>query len=436
MEYYSTNHISAAADLKTAVLKGMPDDKGLYMPDDIPQMPPRFFENIHKLGFHEIATAVVLTLLGEDMPANELIRIVDESLNFVIPLVRLDDKRYILELFHGPTLAFKDVGARFMARLMGYYSKDSGRTLTVLVATSGDTGSAVADAFKGVEGIRVVLLYPSGMVSSLQERQLSTQGSNIHALEVQGSFDDCQRLVKTAFGDTELNEHLQLTSANSINIARLIPQSFYYFFAYARLKAEAVNTVPLIAVPSGNLGNLTAGLIAKRMGLPVKRFIAACNRNDSLTRYLKSGKYEPEATIPTISNAMDVGDPSNFARIRELYGHAVDFLRQDVFSASFDDTATREMMRKIFHSCGYVLDPHGAVGLCALEAYRQQDPETPCICLETAHPAKFYDTVRETLGTAPDIPEMLQEVMKKEKRATLLTAAYAEFRRFLLEKLP
>lgn len=434
MEFYSTNHQSDSVDLRTAVLKGMPDDKGLYMPDEIPQLPPRFFENIHKLSFREIATSVVLTLLGDELPSKELIRIVDESLNFIIPLVRLDEKLYILELFHGPTLAFKDVGARFMARLMGYYSKDSGNTLTVLVATSGDTGSAVANAFHGVEGVRVILLYPSRMVSKLQERQLCSPGGNICALEISGSFDDCQRLVKTAFADAELRKHLLLTSANSINIARLIPQSFYYFFAYARLKAEGVNTAPLISVPSGNLGNLTAGLIAKRMGLPVRRFIAACNRNDSLTRYLNTGKYNPADTIPTISNAMDVGDPSNFVRILELYGQAVDFLRQDLFSASFDDASTREMMRRIDRQYGYICDPHAAVGICALEAYRKYDPDTPAVCLETAHPAKFNDIVRETLGKAPEMPEVLAKVLRKEKHALKLKADYPGFRRFLLEQ--
>ncbi|MDD3716806.1 MAG: threonine synthase [Candidatus Marinimicrobia bacterium] len=434
MEFYSTNHQSDSVDLRTAVLKGMPDDKGLYMPEDIPQMPPHFFANIHKLGFREIATSVALTLLGDELSSDTLIRIIDESLNFVIPLVRLDEKLYILELFHGPTLAFKDVGARFMARLMGFYSRDSGRTLTVLVATSGDTGSAVANAFYGVEGIRVVLLYPSGMVSKLQERQLCSQGGNIRALEVSGSFDDCQRLVKTAFSDAELREHLQLTSANSINIARLIPQSFYYFYAYARLRAEGVNSSPLISVPSGNLGNLTAGLIAKRMGLPVRRFIAACNRNDSLTRYLKNGRFEPSDTIRSISNAMDVGNPSNFARILELYGHAVDFLRQDLFSASFDDAATREMMQRMDREYGYICDPHGAVGICALEAYRKYDSDTPAVCLETAHPAKFDDTVRETLGKAPEMPEVLTEVLHKEKRAMKMDADYPDFRRFLLDQ--
>lgn len=435
MNFYSSNHGIEGCDLKTAVLNAMPEDKGLYMPEEIPLMPPYFFENMHKLSFHEIAFSVAMTLLGDDLSSGKLLNIVDESLNFEIPLLRLDDQLFMLELFHGPTLAFKDVGARFMARLMSHFSADLEKDLTVLVATSGDTGSAVANAFYGVEGVRVVLLYPSKKVSKLQEQQLSTLDKNIDAIEVEGTFDDCQHLVKSAFTDKDLQKALCLTSANSINIARLLPQCFYYFYAVAQLKKMGIiDKAPVFSVPSGNLGNLSAGLIAKRMGLPVHRFIAACNRNDSLTRYLKNGSYEARKTVHTISNAMDVGAPSNFARIDELYGHAPEFLQRDLFSASFDDDQTRDAMRRSYQRYGYILDPHAAVGICGIEAYRKNDTKSPCICLGTAHPAKFRDVVENTLNISLDLPEALRAVMHKKKRSHLLGPRFQDFKKYLISK--
>lgn len=435
MHYYSSAYKSEPVTLRSAVLQGMPPDRGLYMPDSIPQMPPHFFEHIHLLSYREIATSVALTLLGEDLPSDAIIRIIDKALNFDIPLVRLHDHLYILELFHGPTLAFKDVGARFMAGLMEYYSERSDQRLTILTATSGDTGSAVADAFHGADGVEVVLLYPQGKISRLQEQQICTQGKNIKALEIDGSFDDCQKMVKNAFQDNELKKKLCLSSANSINIARLLPQSFYYFHAYARLREEGLREKPLISVPSGNLGNLTAGLIALRMGLPVRRFIAACNRNDTLTRFLDTGRYEPGDTVHTISNAMDVGDPSNFDRIRELYGHSPEFLRKDLYSRSFSDDETRDAIRRVYAKHHYILDPHGAVAVCGIEAYRREHSEQGVyIALETAHPAKFGDIVEDTLDISIDLPPALESVLHKEKNSRKMPADYSKFRQYLLER--
>ncbi|MBN2781329.1 MAG: threonine synthase [Candidatus Marinimicrobia bacterium] len=437
MKYYSTNHKVDPVDLRSAVLQGFPGDRGLYMPEDIPLMPPRFFEHIHTLNFREIATAVALTLLGEDLEPNVIIPIVDETLSFNTPLVKLDDTHYVLELFHGPTLAFKDVGARFMARLMGYFMRGEDARCTVLVATSGDTGSAVANGFYGVEGIDVVLLYPSGRISPIQEQQLTTLGGNITALEIEGTFDDCQDLVKAAFVDKTLSETLMLTSANSINIARLIPQSFYYFNAYAQLKSRGVEETPVFSVPSGNLGNLTAGLIAKRMGLPVKRFIAACNGNDSLPRYLRNGHYAPQPTKHTISNAMDVGNPSNFARIEDLYGYAHGFLSQDLTGWSFSDDETRAMMKTVYERYRYIADPHGAVGMCGTQRYHDEvNGNDVCITAETAHPAKFGDVVHAVLGIRPDMPERLASVLDKAKHSVKLPADLSLFRQFLLERKP
>jgi threonine synthase len=435
MKYFSTNHQVDPVDLRTAVLQGLPKDRGLFMPEDIPSLPPRFFENMHVLNFRELASAVALTLLGDDLPSDVIVRIVDETLSFNTPLIKLDDKNYILELFHGPTLAFKDVGARFMARLMGYYIKDSDKKATVLVATSGDTGSAVANGFYGVEGIDVVLLYPSGKISKIQEQQLTTLGKNVTALEVEGSFDDCQDMVKHAFVDDELNEKMMLSSANSINLARLIPQTFYYFNAVAQLKSRGVEQAPVISVPSGNLGNLTAGLISKRMGLPVKKFIASCNKNDSLTKYLLNGEYAPQKTKHTISNAMDVGNPSNIVRIQDLYGHAVPFIKNDLQSWSFFDEETRDTMRKAYKKYQYILDPHGAVGLCGAEKYHKMiDANDVCIIAETAHPAKFGDVVEPTLGIAPPMPERLEKVLHLEKKAIKMNPDFGVFKEYLLSR--
>jgi threonine synthase len=433
MKYFSTNHKVEPVDLRTAVLQGLPKDKGLFMPEDIPMMPPRFFENMHVLNFKELSAAVALTLLGDDLPSDVIVSIVDDTLSFNTPLVKLDDKNYILELFHGPTLAFKDVGARFMARLMSHYLKDSDQKATVLVATSGDTGSAVAHGFYGVDNIDVVLLYPSGKISKIQEQQLTTLGKNITALEIDGSFDDCQDLVKQAFVDDELSEKMTLSSANSINLARLIPQTFYYFNAIAQLKGRGVADTPVITVPSGNLGNISAGLIAKRMGLPVKAFVAACNKNDSLTKYLKDGEYKAQKTKHTISNAMDVGNPSNVVRIQDLYGYAVSFMKQDIYSWSFFDEETRDMMKKTYEQYGYILDPHGAVGMCGSEAYHKKiNGNDVCITVETAHPAKFGDIVEPVLGLTPEMPERLARVQHLEKKAIKMAADFEAFKEYLL----
>lgn len=435
MKYFSTNQEVAEVDLKTAVLQGLPKDKGLYMPVDIPQMPAHFFDNMHKLSFRELASAVALTLLGEDLPADVILQIVDDTLSFDTPLVKLDDKNYILELFHGPTLAFKDVGARFMARLMAYYLKDSDQKSTVLVATSGDTGSAVAHGFYGVENIDVVLLYPSGKISKIQEQQLTTLGKNITALEIEGSFDDCQDLVKQAFVDDELSGKMNLSSANSINLARMLPQSFYYFHAVAQLRSRGLKEAPVICVPSGNLGNLTAGLIAKRMGLPVKKFVAACNKNDSLTRYLNTGDYEARSTKQTISNAMDVGNPSNIVRIQDLYGHAVPFMKNDLYSWSFFDSETKDKIKSSYEKYNYILDPHGAVGMCASEKYHQMvSPDDIIITLETANPAKFADVVEPILGIKVPMPERLAKVLDPEKNAIKMKADFKTFKHFLLQR--
>lgn len=435
MKYFSTNHNVEPVDLRTAVLQGLPKDKGLYMPEDISRMPMRFFENLDKLNFKEISTAVALTLLGDDLPTDVIVAIVDDTLSFNTPIVELDEHNYILELFHGPTLAFKDVGARFMARLMAYYLRDSKEKATVLVATSGDTGSAVAHGFYGVEGIDVVLLYPSGKISTIQEQQLTTLGKNITALEIEGSFDDCQDLVKQAFVDDELSEKMMLSSANSINLGRLIPQSFYYVNAVAQLRSRGIEKAPVFSVPSGNLGNLTAGLIAKRLGLPVKAFIASCNKNDSLTKYLASGEYKAQKTKHTISNAMDVGNPSNIVRIQDLYGYAVPFMKQDLYSWSFFDEETRQMIKETYSKYDYMLDPHGAVGMCGAEKYHKTvNADDLVITVETAHPAKFGEIVEPVLGKAPDMPERLEKVLHLDKNALKMSTDFAAFKDYLLSR--
>lgn len=435
MKYFSTNQKVEPVDLRTAVMQGLPKDRGLFMPEDIPRMPQRFFDNMAKLNFRELASAVAIMLLGEDLPSDVIVQIVDSALTFNTPLVKLDEQNYILELFHGPTLAFKDVGARFMARLMSYFLQNSKQEATILVATSGDTGSAVAHGFYDVEGIEVVLLYPSGKISKIQEQQLTTLGGNITALEIEGSFDDCQELVKKAFIDEDLSRDMMLSSANSINLARLLPQTFYYFNAVAQLRNRGIDLAPVISVPSGNLGNLSAGLIAKRMGLPIKSFIGACNKNDSLTKYLQEGDYRSQRTKHTISNAMDVGDPSNIVRIQDLYGYAVPFLRQDLYSWSFFDEETRDMIKKTYDKFGYILDPHGAVGMCASEKYHHQiAPDDICITVETAHPAKFGDIVEPVLGMAPDMPERLEKVLHLEKKAIKMGADFGLFKEYLLSR--
>lgn len=431
MKYYSTNRKAADATLEEAVVKGLASDRGLFMPREIKPLPQEFYDHIEELSFQEIAYRVADAFFGEDIPADTLKQIVYDTLSFDVPLVKVTDYIYSLELFHGPTLAFKDVGARFMARLLGYFIRKEGKKeVNVLVATSGDTGSAVANGFLGVEGIHVYVLYPKGKVSEIQEKQFTTLGRNITALEVDGTFDDCQALVKAAFMDRELNEHLQLTSANSINVARFLPQAFYYFYAYAQLKKAGRAANAVVCVPSGNFGNITAGLFGKRMGLPVSRFIAANNRNDIFYQYLQTGVYSPRPSIATIANAMDVGDPSNFARVLDLYQSSHEAICADISGATYTDEQIADTMRQVWQEHRYLLDPHGACGYRAL-AEELQPGETG-IFLETAHPAKFKDTVEKIIGESISIPAKLLAFMSGEKQSQPMSREFADFKKYLL----
>ena len=433
MKYFSTNHTVPAVSLMEAVTKGLASDNGLFMPEHIQEFNPDFFEQIQQLSFQEISFEVAKKFFGDDIPDNILKDIVYDTLSFDCPVVKVRDRVYALELFHGPTLAFKDVGGRFMARLLGYFLQGFKSEVNVLVATSGDTGSAVANGFYKVPGIKVYVLYPKGLVSDIQEKQFTTLGHNITALEINGTFDDCQRLVKSAFLDQELNNAMVLTSANSINVARFLPQSFYYFNAYARLLEDGMSGDLVISVPSGNFGNLTAGLFSKFMGLPVKRFIAANNENDIVCKYLKTGKYSPRSSVSTIANAMDVGAPSNFARILELYNHSHDGISTDIAGYRYSDQEIRETMKQVYEEEKYMLDPHGAVGYRALMA-DLKDGETG-VFLETAHPAKFTETVEAVLGKGTvELPEKLAEFMKGEKLSIELPTDFESFKNYLLQK--
>lgn len=433
MKYYSTNNKSTQATLQEAVVKGLASDRGLYMPEVIKCLPDSFFEEMKDLSFQEVAYVVADAFFGEDVEAEDLKKIVYETLNFDVPLVHVNDNIYSLELFHGPTLAFKDVGARFMSRLLGYFIKKEGqKDVNVLVATSGDTGSAVANGFLGVDGIHVYVLYPKGKVSPIQECQFTTLGKNITALEIDGVFDDCQALVKSAFMDEELNKKMYLTSANSINVARFLPQAFYYFYAVAQLHKLGKKDNIVICVPSGNFGNITAGLFGKRMGMPVKRFIAANNRNDVFFQYLNSGVYTPKASVQTIANAMDVGDPSNFARVLDLYGHSHEAIKNDISGCTYTDEQISETLLDCYRKHGYLLDPHGAVGYRALSEYLESDEVG--VFLETAHPAKFKDTVDRILGEEISIPEKLQAFMKGTKQSINLPKDFASFKAFLMNE--
>lgn len=430
MNYYSTNKQSPPVGLQEAVVKGLASDRGLYMPERIPAMPPSFFEKISGMDFREMSYEVASAFFGEDIEASVLKEIVYDTLSFDTPLVKVEDSVYSLELFHGPTLAFKDIGARFMARLLGYFVKKQGlEQVNVLVATSGDTGSAVANGFLGVKGIHVYVLYPKGKVSAIQECQFTTLGQNITALEIDGTFDDCQALVKTAFMDKELNERMQLTSANSINVARFLPQSFYYFNAYAQLRRSGADENIVVCVPSGNFGNITAGLIAREMGLPIKRFIAANNRNDIFLQYLLTGLYSPKPSVQTLANAMDVGDPSNFARILELFGHSHRAVTEIISGFCCTDEMIRETVKTCFRETGYLLDPHGACGYRALKDLIQTG-ETG-VFLETAHPAKFKDTIESITGKPVEIPQRLQKFMKGEKQSIAIGKDFPELKSFL-----
>jgi threonine synthase len=415
MQYYSTNKQSPKASFKEATIKGQAPDKGLYFPESIPMLPKEFIENIDQYSNEEIAFKVIQPYAGDTIPENELRRIVAETVNFDIPLVKINDSISSLELFHGPTLAFKDIGARFMSRCLGYFVKDQKQKVIVLVATSGDTGGAVANGFYNVDGVEVVILYPSGKVSSVQEKQLTTLGNNIHALEVEGTFDDCQQMVKEAFMDDELNKKLFLTSANSINVARWLPQQFYYFFAYKQWMDK--NNPPVISVPSGNFGNICAGLLAHITGLPVQHFIAACNANNVVPEFMKTEKYQPKKAVATISNAMDVGDPSNFVRILELFHQQLGDLKKVLSSYSISDDETKETIKAVKQSYNYLLDPHGAVGYLALQEYLKENTQQKGIVLETAHPVKFYDVVEPIINEAVPIPETVQLQLQKEKKS-------------------
>ena len=437
MKYYSTNHQAPLASLSEAVVRGLATDRGLYMPERIKPLPQEFFDGIADMTFQEIAYRVADAFFGEDIPADDLRHIVYDTLAFDAPVVHVDGNIHSLELYHGPTLAFKDVGARFMARLLGYFNGQQTadncqqKKVNVLVATSGDTGSAVANGFLGVEGIHVYVLYPKGKVSTIQECQFTTLGQNITALEVDGVFDDCQRLVKSAFMDAQLNAHMRLTSANSINVARFLPQAFYYFYAYAQMKRQGKADGLVICVPSGNFGNLCAGLFAHRMGLPVKRFIAANNRNDIFYQYLQTGEYRPRPSVQTIANAMDVGDPSNFARILDLYGHSHEAISNLISGATYTDGQIADTVAITYSRTGYLLDPHGACGYRALAEMLQ--PGEQGIFLETAHPAKFRDTVEAIIKAEVAIPEKLQAFMRGTKQSVPMTADFADFKAYLME---
>lgn len=433
MKYYSTNGNSPLSTLQNAVVKGLAPDRGLYMPEQIKKLPKQFFDNIENLSFQEIAYQVADAFFGEDIPADDLKQIVYDTLSFETPVVQVNDNIYSLELFHGPTLAFKDVGARFMARLLGYFNKEEKQLVNVLVATSGDTGSAVANGFLGVDGVHVYVLYPKGKVSPIQECQFTTLGKNITAVEVDGVFDDCQALVKSAFMDAELNARMKLTSANSINVARFLPQAFYYFNAYAQMKRMGKADNLVICVPSGNFGNITAGLFGWYMGLPVKRFIAANNANDIFYNYLQSGVYSPKPSVQTLANAMDVGDPSNFARILDLYGNSHADIAAHIGGATYKDEQIAETLKDVYEKTGYLLDPHGACGYRALQEQLAADEYG--VFLETAHPAKFKEKVDAIIDGDIDIPAKLRAFMEGTKQSEPISKEYSDFRSFLLSKI-
>lgn len=431
MRYYSTNNKSKYVSLHDAVVNGLAEDRGLYMPENINRLPEEFFNNIDKMSFQEISFEVAKAFFSDDVDEKSLKNIVYDTLSFDCPVKKVCDDIWTLELFHGPTLAFKDVGARFMARLLEYFiHQEAHQTVNVLVATSGDTGSAVANGFLGVDGIHVYVLYPKGKVSKIQECQFTTLGRNITAIEIDGVFDDCQSLVKSAFMDGDLNKHMKLTSANSINVARFLPQAFYYFNAYARMKANGLAENLVMCVPSGNFGNITAGLFAMEMGLPIRRFIAANNANNIFYNYLKTGVYEPKPSIQTIANAMDVGDPSNFARIYDLYNGSHDKISSIISGATYTDDEIKAAVKQCYKDNGYILDPHGACGYQALEDNLKKG-ETGVFC-ETAHPAKFKDIIEKIIDKEIEIPQRLSDFMKGKKQTVELSNKFDDFKTFLL----
>ena len=433
MQYFSTNHQSPVVNFKQATIQGQAPDKGLYFPETIPQVDEYLIKNIEQYSNEEIAYQVMKPYVGNTIPEMELRKIVQETINFSIPLIPITNAIASLELYHGPTFAFKDIGARFMSRCLGYFVKDMAKKVTVLVATSGDTGGAVANGFFNVPGVDVVILYPSGKVSSVQEKQLTTLGKNIYAIEVAGTFDDCQQMVKAAFTDEELNDKLFLTSANSINVARWLPQQLYYFFAYKQWVDK--NNPPVIAVPSGNFGNICAGILAHISGLPVQHFIAACNANDVVPAYMQTQKYQPKQAIATISNAMDVGNPSNFIRILQIFNQQFAALQNKFSSVSITDEQTRATLKLVYQQHQYLLDPHGAVGYLALQQYLDTHTNCKGILLETAHPVKFYDVVEPIIGKAVAIPAAIQAQLALQKNSTLLPANATDLKTYLLEVL-
>ena len=429
MQFYSLNKKSPKVNFKEATINGQAPDKGLYFPETIPQVRKELIAGIKNMSNEEIAFEVIRPYVGDNLSEESLYHIIKETVNFPIPLVKVTDDIFSLELFHGPTLAFKDIGARFMSRCLGQFVKDTDKKVIVLVATSGDTGGAVASGFLNVEGVEVVILYPSGKVSNVQEKQLTTLGNNIHALEVKGNFDDCQQMVKQAFMDQALNKKLFLTSANSINVARWLPQQFYYFFAYKQWKEK--DHPPVISVPSGNFGNICAGLLANASGLPVKHFIAACNANDVVPEYFNTKNYLPKKARATISNAMDVGNPSNFIRILELFDHQFESLSSKVSACSINDAVTKQTLLNVFNEQHYLCDPHGAVAYKALEDYLKTNPGNRGIFLETAHPVKFYDVVEPITNKKVEIPDQIQTLLSKEKNSRQINAEFEELREFL-----
>ncbi|HJS53541.1 MAG TPA: threonine synthase [Chitinophagaceae bacterium] len=430
MQYYSTNKQSPLASFKEATIRGQAPDKGLYVPETIPQVDKSLISDIERLSNEEISFRVIKPFIGNEIKGEELLKIVEETINFPIPLVKVNDNIFSLELFHGPTLAFKDVGARFMSRCLGYFLRDEGKKVTVLVATSGDTGGAVANGFYNVDGVDVIILYPSGKVSPVQEKQMTTPGKNIKALEIDGTFDDCQQMVKQAFADEEVNKKLFLTSANSINVARWLPQQFYYFFAYKQWADK--DHAPVISVPSGNLGNICAGILAKQSGLPVHHFIAAGNINNTVSKYLQTEIFQTQPAVPTLSNAMDVGNPSNFIRILEIFHHQFPDLAKSLSSYSISDEETLATIKEVYERSKYLLDPHGAVGYLSLGRFLQFHPGRKGIFLETAHPVKFPDAVEEATGKEVDMPTSINAIMNVEKKSMVIKPDFESLKHFLL----
>jgi threonine synthase len=431
LKYYSTSKRSEIVSFKEATIKGQAPDKGLYFPETIPQVDKGLIDDIERISNEEIAFRVIKPYVANEINEDDLFKIVSETVNFPIPLVKVNDNIFSLELFHGPTLAFKDVGARFMSRCLGYFLKNENKKVTVLVATSGDTGGAVANGFFDVPGVDVIILYPSGKVSAVQEKQLTTLGKNIHALEIEGNFDDCQQMVKQVFADKDINQKLFLTSANSINVARWLPQQFYYFFAYKQWPDK--DHAPVISVPSGNFGNICAGILAKQSGLPVHHFIAACNVNDTVTKYLQTEIFQTQTAKATLSNAMDVGNPSNFIRILEIFHHQFPDLAKNLSSYSISDEETMATIKEVYERSKYLLDPHGAVGYLSLKRFLQTHPGRKGIFLETAHPVKFPDAVEKATSKEIDLPSSISSLMKSEKKSIKMNASSESFKNFLLD---